>query len=140
LGENVSFTVNDITPLSPLTLRLADTDIPVSAITDAAGSATFSFLVPTNLPVMPVLVTVGIQDTNNASTAVSVVEISDPAVPFLLNITPTSSGADLTWNSLMAMLQQAETVSGPWTAVTNATSPWNISYQDQGRFYRLQRQ
>jgi hypothetical protein len=139
LGELVSFTVKNITPLVPLTLRLADQDIPIGATTDAAGAATFSFSVPTDLPVMPVLVTVGVQDTNNASTAVSVVEITDPAVPLAINISAGSTNAVLTWNSLLATLQSAETVVGPWTNITTAYSPWPAQYGGQKSFYRVKR-
>jgi hypothetical protein len=139
LGQSVSFSVTNITPLASLTLRLADQDVPISATTGTNGAATFSFLVPMNLPVMPVLVTVGVQDTNNASTAVSVVEITDPAVPLAINISAGRTNAVLTWNSLLATLQSAETVDGLWTNITAAYSPWTIQYGGQQRFYKVKR-
>jgi hypothetical protein len=51
----------------------------------------------------------------------------------------TLSGSDvvLTWTT-GRVLQQADTLAGPWTAVTGATSPWTVKPEAK-KFYRLLR-
>ena len=139
LGDNASVTVQGIAASAPLELKLLDQDIPISVTTDNLGAATFSFAVPTNLPAGPALITVGIANATNASTAVNVVEIIDPAIPFRLEVTTGPSDFALSWSFVIAKLQEASSLSGPWTTITNASSPWTVSYNGNARFFQLQR-
>ena len=50
-----------------------------------------------------------------------------------------SGGAiQLFWDSTAAWLQRADQVLGPWSLLTNATSPWMVPPTQRSSFYRLQ--
>lgn len=60
-----------------------------------------------------------------------------PDVPMVLNISRQGDAAELLWTPPSATLQQAADLSGPWTNVTGATSPWPVPLDQTKWFFRL---
>jgi hypothetical protein len=56
-----------------------------------------------------------------------------------LNIVPRPGGAQLFWNAPGTILQRTEDMSGPWTDVPGATSPWPVPFGYSQEFFRLRR-
>jgi hypothetical protein len=56
---------------------------------------------------------------------------------FDLDVSYSEAGVVLEWSELDAVLQQAGSLSGPWTDVVGATSPWTVAPSGPGQFYRL---
>jgi hypothetical protein len=54
-----------------------------------------------------------------------------------LSIQATNGVRTISWLSA-ATLKSAANVTGPWTAVTNATSPYMVPTSSSQQFYRLQ--
>ena len=69
------------------------------------------------------------------------VAISQP-IQLTLTTTPLSivvsgSSVTITWTDSSAVLQSAPTLSGPWTTITGATSPYKTSTTGKMLYYRL---
>lgn len=56
------------------------------------------------------------------------------AAPPSLTLSRTAQGVVITWTA--GDLQQADAVTGPWTPVAGATSPWTLTPTGAGRFFR----
>ena len=54
-----------------------------------------------------------------------------------LQIFPAGERATLIWSAPNAVLQQADTVLGPWTEASGASSPFSISLAASARYFRL---
>jgi hypothetical protein len=52
-------------------------------------------------------------------------------------LTATRSGNDLVLTWTAGTLEAAATITGEWTTVAGATSPWTVTPADQARFFRL---
>lgn len=60
-------------------------------------------------------------------------DVSD--VLMRLHTTRTKTGIELRWQE--GMLQRAPSVTGPWTDITNASSPWVENAEGTGEFFRV---
>lgn len=47
------------------------------------------------------------------------------------------SGSDLQLTWSQGTLQEADVITGPWTTVTNATSPYTVTPNGVQKFYRV---
>jgi hypothetical protein len=138
-GEDVSVSVARLPTNAPLKLILGRDMLPVAAMTDSTGAATFHFTVPTNALLGATLVTIGVMDTNNAATADGVVNVYDSGI-LQLSFQLAEPDLILSWDSLTAaVLEQAANVTGPWDEVPDATTPSTNSVLGPRRFYRLRR-
>jgi len=56
---------------------------------------------------------------------------------FTLSIHAVGTQSELTWNQAAGVLEQADTLSGPWMGVREALSPYRFTPAGQPRFFRL---
>ncbi len=70
------------------------------------------------------------------STQVSAIPVSTP--PVLVSILSASTNLEIAWPS--GTLQSATNITGPWSGVSEATSPWPIIPAAPQRFYRVKLQ
>lgn len=65
-----------------------------------------------------------------------VVELEGPTESVIDSIILADGKVVIEWTGA-ATLQSADAVSGPWTAIADATSPYTVSPEDPAKFYRL---
>ena len=65
-------------------------------------------------------------------------EVIVPIVP-TMSITPSGGGLQISWNNKnpSQVLQSADSITGPWTTIDGATSPYNITTTDPAKFYNV---
>jgi len=73
-------------------------------------------------------------DCGNAIRCEFTVEVVQPT----LAITKTPHGIVITWDC--GKLEEADAVTGPWSSLANATSPYAVSADARRKFYRLRSQ
>jgi hypothetical protein len=54
-----------------------------------------------------------------------------------LQIFPTTNASTLVWGAPNVALQQADSLTGPWTTIAGATSPFAIAALGPAKFFRL---
>lgn len=64
--------------------------------------------------------------------------LAGPAEPAVISIARRPAGFELLWAD-GGILEVAELITGPWTEVAGAVSPYPISPDGPGRFYRIRR-
>jgi len=86
------------------------------------------------------VITFGYLDAGNnwwwAIDNLEVIAAAGPAEPAKLSAARTGTGLSLTWTGT-AVLESADAITGPWAAVSNATSPFAVQPTAARKFYRL---
>ncbi|MGC9942656.1 MAG: hypothetical protein ABSE48_12540, partial [Verrucomicrobiota bacterium] len=59
-----------------------------------------------------------------------------PPLSVMVNITESAGGLNVSWNPVVGTLLQANSLAGPWTAVTT-TSPYIIAPSQTQSYYRV---
>lgn len=65
------------------------------------------------------------------------IEVTDDTDPRKLRIERMQGHLMLYWSSPAAVLQQAPRLTGPWTSLPNANSPYTVFPTEKSQFYRL---
>lgn len=63
--------------------------------------------------------------------------IGPPSELCAIHVSNGVGGVVITW-SCSAVLSTASALTGPWTRLTNAASPFTNSFVDAARFFRLE--
>src|SRR4029077_3717602 len=57
--------------------------------------------------------------------------------PRLQIFSAQQGSAQLVWSAANLVLEQADTVTGPWSVVSGASSPFDLTLNGPGKFFRL---
>ena len=140
-GEKVTVAVEGMPPNVVLKALLGPQMLPIQARTREDGSASFEMAVPIDTPLGPRLLTVGVDDRENAITADGVVEVTTdrPIIQF-----QSSPGKlVLLWQGTNYVMEASDRVTGFWkdfgVGVTEDGFHYslNVEMDRPQRFYRL---
>jgi hypothetical protein len=124
----------------PMTYRWQKdgSDLSDNAVFSGSATGTLTLTNPT-ADVANGVYTVTVQ--NDCSTATSgPVPLSVVPGALSLGLTAISAGSTISWATGNVVLESAPAISGPWTAVMGAVSPFNIVLDQAQFFFRLRQQ
>jgi hypothetical protein len=141
------YDVNLVTIVGKWGVDNTGVDILVNGASTGITSPSFNTLVPFTITVTNGLIagpnTLDFK-INNAGTDANPTALRvdlDVVVPIqpVMSVTPNGTGLRISWNNRnpSQVLQSADSITGPWTTIPGATSPFDITTTDPAKFYKV---